>query len=1096
MKKILIAILLVAKVGFAQEKIPFIDYTEIEKLVTETSKEGNNEKTLELLNKISKNDSAYFDVLSSKSYYLFKLKKYDDVIKVANEGIESSHKGSKVYFYINKGVALTNLKKYDEAIEVYGNGIKTYPKNYLLWFNKAVVLETQGKLNEAISAYKKCITLNPMYRKPHLQMGNIFYKQERTTQALMSFNIYMLLEPDGAGAFTTLKSLNNIATAKNSNKRNEELELFDADDSYEDIDLVLDSKMAVGKNYKIENEINIALTKQNHAMIEQLKDFEGNGGFWDKKYVSLYKWIAENNFFDDFSYTLSYSIENPEFKKIIDKKNKKIVAFLKSFKTKWSSIVAKNNIDFNGEKQDVVYNYDGSYVDAIGKIENDISIGYWEYYNETGLLIAKGNFDNSGKKVGKWTWYYGLSKIKETAFYKGGKLDGKNIMLHENQKLYVDANYKEDELDGEYKYYNNKGALIQHQYYKNGKLDGIYKSYFKVGEKILEFYIPYKNGLIEGEAFEYYANGDIYSKANYIAGKIEGLETKYHFNKKVASEIYYSNGNLNGSYKSYYTNGQLNEIGQSLEGFYDGSWKLFYSDGTLQSEFTYKKGKLTDVYKFYDTDGKLHYEYIYRKGEIISYKFYDKKGLILKEGKKKSGEFNYEGFSASGNKTSEGLYDISGGKKGEWKFYSNNGVLTGKGDFIDNKTTGDYSHYHNNGSKLSITPYKDDIIDGYYTAYHLNGVMSSQGWYKKGVEHGKWKYYYIDGTVQSINFFHKGKLHGFQEYFGGNGSIVSKSKMNFGELISETLFDENGKVFEQINYQLKEKEYSIVSKHFNGKIKTNVSFVNGVQHGLYSEFYFNGNKKASGNFVNGEQNGLWTWYYDTGEKETEMNYLNGKLNGNTTNYYKTGEIENVYFYSNGLDIGAHISSFKNGVKNVTTQYYEGNLHGRKEFYNSSEKLQLIRFYNHGKLIGYSYLDKKGKELPMIELTNETGKISAFYDNGNVSKVMEYKNGDLINSYKSYSYDGKPEDEMMHIDGQYSGVKKEYFSDGKIKEEVEYNFGIKHGKSIAFFKTGSKKEEKSYLNGQLNGVAKFYSEKGKLKESIKYFNDKIISVETH
>ena len=94
----------------------------------------------------------------------------------------------------------------------------------------------------------------------------IFYKQERTTQALMCFNIYMLLEPDGSGAFTTLKSLNNIATAKNSNKRNLDLELLDADDSYEDIDLVLDSKMAVGKDvvylHKIHEELNKILKRE------------------------------------------------------------------------------------------------------------------------------------------------------------------------------------------------------------------------------------------------------------------------------------------------------------------------------------------------------------------------------------------------------------------------------------------------------------------------------------------------------------------------------------------------------------------------------------------------------------------------------------------------------------------------------------------------------------------------------------------------------------------------------------------------------------------------------------------------------------------
>lgn len=1085
---------LVSSMCFSQEKIPFVDYTEIEKLITESSDEIEDQKKIQLLDRINENDSMYYDVLSSKSYYLFRLKKYNDVIKIANEGINDKHESSKESFYINKGVALTSLKKYKEAIATYNLGIKAYPKNHLLWFNKGVVFETEGKFNEALSAYKMCITLNPMYKKPHLQMGNIFYKQERITQALMCFNLYLLLEPDAEGAFTILKSLNNIVTAKNINKRNEDFELLDADDSYEDIDLVLDSKMTIRKGYVIDNKINIALTRQNHAMIEQLKSFEGNGGFWDKKYVALYKWIAENNYFDDFIYTLSYSIENPDFKKIIGKKTKSITAFLEKFKMKWADIVAQNTIIFNGKKQEVTYSYNDSYVDAIGKLKNEVTVGYWEYYNENGLLIAKGNFDDSGKKIGKWTWYNGIDRIKETAFYEEGKLNGENIMLHKNQKQYVDAIYKDNTLNGEYKYYNNKGALLQKKYFKDGELEGVYESYFKVGNKILEYNIPYKKGLIEGESIEYYADGNIYAKANYIGGKINGVEKKYHFNKQLASEINYLNGKLNGSYKLYHTNGQLSEEGQSLEGFYDGNWKLYYSNGTLKSEFTYKKGKLTGLYKFYDADGKLYYEHTYRKGNIVAYKFYNKKGEVVKEVKKKGGEFYYEGLSPIGNKTSEGLYDISGGKKGDWKFYSDNGVLTGKGNYIDGKTTGDYFHYYNNGSKQSITPYKDDVIEGYYSGYHLNGKLSVQGWYKEGLEHGEWRYYYLDGTVQSINFFHKGKLHGTQEYFGGDGRLVSKSKMNFGELVSEIKFDANESSFEQINYQSNNDEYSIISKHFNGEVKTNNTYVNGVMHGSYKEFYFNGNRRVTGSYVNGKQNGLWTWYYDTGEVESKVNYLNGNLNGKCVNYYKTGEIEDEYIYRYGLNVGTHVSYFKNGKKELVKTFLEDELHGKMEFYEPSGKLQLVRFYNYGRLIGYSYLGKDGKELPMIELVNETGKIIAFFDNGKKSKLMEYKNGDLVNSYKSYFYNEMIEDEIIYVDGEYNGVKKEYFLNGKLKEEVEYNYGIRHGEAIEYYENGQKKEEKRYLNNLLQGVAKFYNKDGKLKKRIKYFNDKITAIE--
>ena len=41
MKKLIIAILFLGHFSYAQEKIPFIDYTEIEKQISETSEKGD-----------------------------------------------------------------------------------------------------------------------------------------------------------------------------------------------------------------------------------------------------------------------------------------------------------------------------------------------------------------------------------------------------------------------------------------------------------------------------------------------------------------------------------------------------------------------------------------------------------------------------------------------------------------------------------------------------------------------------------------------------------------------------------------------------------------------------------------------------------------------------------------------------------------------------------------------------------------------------------------------------------------------------------------------------------------------------------------------
>ncbi len=1097
MKKIvLLSAFLFASYSFSQEKIEFIDIEEVTNIVTKASQEGDFEKSLEALNKISKNDSSYCSVLTSKSYYLLQLEEYNKVVDIADFGLESDCVGYGEYFYINKVVALMSLEKYEEAIDVTNEGLKTFPYSHKLLFNKASSLENLDRIEEAIIAYQKTILVNPLYKRPHLQLGNICYKQQKMAQALMCFNMYLLLDPDGEGSFETLKSLNNTVSKTNDNVPNPDLKISDDDQTFDEIDLILNQKVAINEAYKTGNKINVALVKQNHALLQQLKDFSGNGGFWYKKYVPFYNWITNNNLFNNFTYTLLHSIENEEYSKVIEKNSDEISSFYNSYRDKWKEIVSKNEEVINGKKEEVSYYFNDGYIQGVGKLKNEKTIGQWNFYNENGGQRSKGGFADKGERNGKWTWYYPSGQVKEVANYVEGKLDGKGQYYHENGRINVDYNYEKDSLNGEYKLYNNKGALMHKKYYKNGKLDGIYESYFDIGDELLEFHIPYSNGLIDGKLIEYYANGDVFSEINYKKGKKEGLTKKYYIGNKLNSESNYVNDQLQGEYKIYFRNGNLMEEGQSVDGRYSGSFKRYYRDKTVESEFNYNNGKLDGLYKFYDIDGKIYYEYSYRKEEIISYKFFDKQGNIIKEGNKKGGEFIYNGYSTSGNLTSEGLYDISGGKTGKWKFYNSNGFLTEEGNYIENKVEGENKTYHKNGKIKSISNYKNDVLDGYYVDYYINGQINSQGWYKDGKQHGEWRYYFIDGTLKAKDFYHKGEFNGEQELYACNGVLSRVYKYNFGDFNTDILFDMDGKEFQILNFEQDKKEYVINYKYFNGSIDASIKYKNGVKHGDYAGFNFDGTKKTTGSYLNNNMHGEWIWYYDTGQVESKRNYINGKLDGEALNYYKNGAIEDKYIYRDGSVWETSLSYYEDGTIKTSTQFKNDLAHGRKEFYSPSGKLQLIRFYSQGRLMGYSYLGKNSKEVSMIPVLKETGVAKAYFDNGNVSREMEYINGELVNTYKAHYYSGELEQEVFYTDGENNGLNTEYFKNGKIKKQTEYLFGNKHGKDKEYYENGKLKKETSYLNDIENGESNHYNENGKLIKKEEYFNGDVYSLKTY
>src|SRR5690606_14543155 len=151
---------------------------------------------------------------------------------------------------------------------------------------------------EAINALQNAILYNPMYASPHLKLGDIAYREEKMAQALMSYNFYLLLQPDAPDSFHVLQNLNARVSAKNPNTAKPGVVFSPDSESFKELDLIINNKIALNDNYKTGNEINIAFVKQNHALLEQLKKYKGEEGFWAKTYVPFFQWVSEEDKFD------------------------------------------------------------------------------------------------------------------------------------------------------------------------------------------------------------------------------------------------------------------------------------------------------------------------------------------------------------------------------------------------------------------------------------------------------------------------------------------------------------------------------------------------------------------------------------------------------------------------------------------------------------------------------------------------------------------------------------------------------------------------------------------------------------------------------
>ncbi|MEG9328044.1 tetratricopeptide repeat protein [Salinimicrobium catena] len=1097
MKNHLLIILIFAAWGSAlsQEKLPYADAEKLIEDAIETGAAGDYEKALELLTRVYPKDSLYCSALISKSYFELNNGNLEEAVKTTDEGLAMGCSSGELSFFINKGIALLNQEKPDEAMQVFREALKIYPRNSQLWFNIGRVLESQKKVGEAVSAYQNAILFKPSYDKPHLRLGDICYRQELITQALMSYNMFLLLNPDGPDAFRVLKAMNDLVRIKNPNKANPDLAVSSDDAVFEQLDLILDNKLALNDQYKVDADIMLPITKQNHLMMEQLASHTSEEGFWSSFYVPLYQWIWREGLFEEFTYTICYSIENEDYKPMVARKVDDIKEFLRSFYSQWLATVESSAFRNLAEDKGFDYNYESFQLDGIGKSENGLMRGKWKFFREDGSLSGEGSFDQNGNRTGEWKWYGVKGELIEYAFYEEGKLVGENRRFFENGKPNYVAHFENDEVSGEYTVYNEEGALLERKYFREGKLDGPYISNFSVGADLPEYVITYKNGLIEGKLIEYYADGTLYSERYYKQGKQHGTDKRFNRDGSLFSEINYQDGFPVGKYRTFYANGQIKESTAYQKGDFDGKLISYYEDGTIESRGTWSKGKLDGIYSRFDRDGILFYEFKYNQGELIAFKYFDQSGEIIDEGKKKGGEFYFRGYTPKGVMDTEGLYDISGGKKGKWKFYSPNGILVTEGDYQENKAIGTHLTYYPTGQKESVQVFKEDTLQGYYISYYLTGQMRMQGYYKDGQPHGEWRTYYIDGKLENKYYYHKDSYHNLQEHFGEDGSLDFSQVYEFGKLTEETFFDSKGEAYFTIDYtRIPSGKYRLISKHHNGAKKRLINLVNGVKHGEYLEYDANGNLLEKGTFVNGKEHGPWILYYQNGQVKSELVFNRGELHGDFTDYYESGAVKRTYSYIYGTDDGIWTSYFENGNKDVVTIHKAGQEHGKKEFFDPSGKSQMLRFYEHGRMVGYSYLNAAGEELPMIPIENETGKIKAYFDNGKISREMEFKNGELSGAYRSYYYSGQMESEIEYDSGEIAGSYKEYFANGNLKRQRIYVGGFLSGLSEEYFENGQLKKITHYLNDEKHGQEIEYNEQGKVLNKTLYHNGDVYKTE--
>ncbi|WP_034041150.1 toxin-antitoxin system YwqK family antitoxin [Wocania ichthyoenteri] len=202
-------------------------------------------------------------------------------------------------------------------------------------------------------------------------------------------------------------------------------------------------------------------------------------------------------------------------------------------------------------------------------------------------------FDANGKRHGIWKKTFQDTNVLR---YEGEFFHGKEIGLFKfykniKKKAVLTATKQFNKTDNKayVKFLSSKGKLISEGQMNGKTYIGEWKYYQNRNDNLLTLEHYNSKGVLDGERFVYYENGQIAEKQTYKNGKLDGISVWYSEKNIVLKEFIYENGELHGVSKYYNPKGELITEGQYKKGKKHGIWK-YYENGKLidKKDFTYK----------------------------------------------------------------------------------------------------------------------------------------------------------------------------------------------------------------------------------------------------------------------------------------------------------------------------------------------------------------------------------------------------------------------------------------------------------------------------------------------------------------------------
>jgi len=219
-------------------------------------------------------------------------------------------------------------------------------------------------------------------------------------------------------------------------------------------------------------------------------------------------------------------------------------------------------------------------------------------------------------------------------------------------------------------------------------------------------------------------------------------------------------------------------------------------------------------------------------------------------------------------------------------------------------------------------------------------------------------------------------------------------------------------------YKEESKPYTgvAITKYPNGKTKSIMNLVDGLQSGSMKDYHSNGNLESQYTVLNQKLEGKSEEYYSNGNKSKDMFFKNGELEGEYFAWYENGNKKSENLYLNGKKEGFQSYWYENGNQKKTFTTTKTIKHGEEKFWYENGQQKYVFNWIAGSQSKYlTEWHENGQKSYIFYRDGEHTYQNNWFKDGQRQKIVHWKNNKLSQYQTDWHENGQMRLESFYLD---------------------------------------------------------------------------------